>query len=346
MSQLAPPKRWSRALILSVRPNVDGGRYPIKRITGEPVAISADIVADGHDVVAAEVLYGPKGGAAQSVRLHPAGNDTYEGSFFVGEMGHWHYRVRAWVDGFATWQAIFKRRVETGSDQAELDIELQEGAALLAKTVKRAKGEDKKHLQHYLERFQAGDAEAALEAEVVTLAAIYDPRENAAESEPLSILVERPLAQFSSWYSFFPRSYGKGTTHGTLDDAAKHLDYVKSMGFDIAYLTPIHPIGTAFRKGKDNSPTAQPGEPGSPYAIGSEEGGLTDVHPELGGMPAFERFVARAKELGLEVALDIALNASPDHPWVKDHPNWFRQRPDGSIRTETCSKGPRPVPST
>ena len=327
------PKTWSRALILAVRPAVDGGRFPVKRVTGESVTVSADIVADGHDTLAAELLYGPEGQETHSTRLSFSGNDVYEGSFTVGgEVGSWRYRVRAWVDAFATWQAVFKRRVETGSEEAELKSELQEGAALLKKAHKKARGEDKKALGTYVKRFEAGDAEAALEAEVVSLASTYDPREGAAESEFFDILVERPLAQFSSWYSFFPRSLGKNGEHGTLDDAAEHLTYIKDMGFDIAYLTPIHPIGTSFRKGKDNSPTAQSGEPGSPYAIGSEEGGLSSVHPQLGGMPAFERFMERAKELRLEVALDIALNASPDHPWVKEHPTWFKQRPDGTIR--------------
>ncbi len=326
------PKNWSRALILAVRPNVDGGRFPIKRVTGEGVGVRADIVADGHETVAAELLYGPAGQEAESVRLTFSGNDVYEGSFIVGGVGPWSYRVRAWVDMFATWKAVFKRRVDTGSPQAELKSELLEGAALLKKALKKAKGDDKRALQEYVKRFKAGESEAALENEVTRLASTYDPREGAAESQPLKILVERPLAQFSSWYSFFPRSLGRNGAHGTLDDAAEHLDYIKEMGFDIAYLTPIHPIGRSFRKGKDNAPTAQEGEPGSPYAIGSEEGGLTDVHPELGGMPAFERFMARAKELRLDVALDVALNASPDHPWVKEHPDWFRQRPDGSIR--------------
>ncbi len=332
MSQSAPPKRWSRALILAVRPNVDGGAFPLKRITGESVSVSTDIVADGHDTVATEILYGPGGGERRSVRLSAAGNDVYEGSFIVGEIGLWTFQVRAWVDMFATWRAVFRRRVDTGSEEAELRSELLEGAGFLKNAAKKASGDDKKQLQTYIKRFEAGDSEAALEEALSVLATTYDPRDGAAESSVLSVLVERPLAQFSSWYSFFPRSYGQGLAHGTLDDAAEHLDYIKEMGFDIAYLTPIHPIGTAFRKGKDNSPTAQPGEPGSPYAIGSGEGGLTDVHPELGGMPAFERFMARAGELGLEVALDVALNASPDHPWVGEHPNWFRQRPDGSIR--------------
>lgn len=326
------PTTWSRTVILAVRPSVDSGRFPIKRVTGESVTVTADIVADGHETVAAELLYGPAGGRDESVRLTFAGNDVYTGEFMVGGVGFYTYRVRAWVDMFATWQSVFKRRVDTGSAEAELRSELLEGAEFLKKAAAKAKGDDKKLLQRYVKRFEKGESAAALEADVTALARTYDPREGAAESEPLEILVERPLAQFSSWYSFFPRSTGKPGEHGTLDDAAKRLEYVKEMGFDIAYLTPIHPIGTAYRKGKDNSPTAQPGEPGSPYAIGSEDGGLSDVHPELGGMPAFERFMARAEELGLEVALDIALNASPDHPWVKEHPNWFRQRPDGSIR--------------
>ena len=319
-------------MVLAVRPTVDEGHFPIKRVTGDSVTVSADIVADGHDAVAAELLYGPAGEKPQSIRLDFLGNDLYEGTFRVDEIGTWRYSVRAWVDTFTSWRDVFARRVETGSGEAELKSELLEGAGHLKKAAAKAKGADKKALQGYVKRFEAGEAEAALEEAVAALAQTYDPRKRTAESEPLEVLVERPLAQFSSWYSFFPRSLGKDGAHGTLDDAAEHLDYLKEMGFDVAYLTPIHPIGSSFRKGKDNAPTAQEGEPGSPYAIGSEAGGLMSVHPELGGMPAFERFMQAAKKKGLEVALDIALNCSPDHPWVKEHPNWFKQRSDGSIR--------------
>jgi starch synthase (maltosyl-transferring) len=243
---------------------VDGGRFPLKRVVGECVEVSADLVADGHDTVAAEALYGPEGGETRSVRLRAVGNDVYEGSLTVTNIGPWNYRVRAWVDMFATWRAIFRRRVDTRSDEAELRSELLEGAALLRKALNKASGDDEKRLQAYIERFEAGDSEAALEDAVAVLAATHDPREGAAESEQLNILVERPLAQFSSWYAFFPRSLGKDGAHGTLDDAAEHLDYVKEMGFDVAYLLPIHPIGTSFRKGKDNAPVAQEGDPRQP----------------------------------------------------------------------------------
>jgi len=326
------PKKWSRAIILTVRPEVDGGRWPVKRTLSEKVAVSADIVADGHDIVGAELLYGLQGGEERSVRLEFTGNDTYEGTFEVDALGVWGYRVRAWVDGFATWQAIFERRVKGGSDEAELRSELQEGASLLQKAARKAKGDDKKALQNFIKAFEAGDAEAALDKEVLRLAALYDPREGAEEGRALEVLVERPLARFSSWYEFFPRSAGRPGEHGTLDDAAARLDYVKEMGFDIVYLPPIHPIGKSYRKGKDNAPTAQEGEPGSPWAIGNEHGGHKSVEPRLGGFEAFDRFMARAKELDLEVALDLAYQCSPDHPWVKEHPEWFRQRPDGSIR--------------
>lgn len=324
-------------MILDVEPKVDCGHFPVKRVTGELVDVRCIIVADGHELLAAEVYYGPldaKGKIQDPQHLHlkAIGNDRYSASFVVGEMGTWGFIVRSWLDHFGSWQQVFRRRVDTGSEDAELRSELLEGAGYLGACQRRAKGEDKKLIKRYIQRFESGDVEAALEDTIVDLARTYDPQEAAAESPVYEVLVERPLAQFSSWYEFFPRSLGEGQNHGTLDDAARHLDYVKEMGFDIAYLTPIHPIGKSFRKGKDNAPTAAEGEPGSPYAIGSEDGGLTDVHPELGGMAAFERFMARAKEIGLEVALDIAFNCSPDHPWVKAHPDWFNQRPDGSIR--------------
>ena len=326
------PKKWSRAIILRVQPEIDGGRFPIKRVSGDAVTVTADIVGDGHDVVGAELVCSSQGGQEETARMNFAGNDAYTGTFYVGDPGMWTYRVRAWVDQFGTWLELFRRRVEGGSPEWEIESELKEGASLLEKAAKKAKGDDKKRLKSYVDLFKSGEAEAALEPEVKQLAAQYDPREGAEEGRTLEIHVERKLAQFSAWYEFFPRSAGKPGEHGTLDDAAERLDYVKEMNFDIVYLPPIHPIGKSHRKGKNNAPEAEEGDVGSPYAIGNEDGGHKAVEPKLGGMEAFERFVKRAQELDLEVALDLAFNTSPDHPWVKDHPEWFRQRPDGSIR--------------
>jgi starch synthase (maltosyl-transferring) len=337
------PKTWSRALILKVRPEVECGRWAVKRSQDETMEVLVDAIADGHDILAVELLYGPipetkerdraqEGGEARSLRMEPLGNDAYRGEFAVDRLGRWRYRVRAWVDEFATWQALFRRRVEGGEIERELKSELLEGAALLRRAADVAQGDDKARLERYVERFEEGDIKGALSEEVLALAQANDPRENAVEGKELEILVDRKLARFGSWYEFFPRSTGRAGEHGTLDDAAAHLDYVKEMGFDIVYLPPVHPIGHSYRKGKDNAPTAEPGEPGSPWAIGASEGGHKAVHPELGGLEAFDRFMARAKELGLEVALDLAYQCSPDHPYVREHPEWFRHRPDGSIR--------------
>ncbi|CAN5562477.1 alpha-1,4-glucan--maltose-1-phosphate maltosyltransferase [soil metagenome] len=333
------PEAWSRALILAVRPQIDAGRWPVKRAQDELMEVTADVVGDGHDLVAVELIFGPEGGEERSLRMAPLGNDVFTGAFAADELGRWRYRVRAWVDEFATWQALFRRRVESalrsgygGEAEGELRSELLEGAALLELAAKEATGEDEEALQGHIEAFRAGEIERALEAEVLELAQRNDPRVRAVGSASLGLLVDRKLARFGAWYEFFPRSAGRPGEHGTLDDAAKQLDYVKEMGFDIVYLPPVHPIGHSYRKGKDKATSAQEGEPGSPWAIGSQEGGHKAVHPELGGLEAFDRFVARAKELGLEVALDLAYQCSPDHPYVREHPEWFRHRPDGSIR--------------
>jgi starch synthase (maltosyl-transferring) len=326
------PSRWSRVVILALVPQIDCGRYPIKRVVGEGVTVMADIVADGHDAIAAEVVFGPKGGEVESTRMVSLGNDRYQATFTPLELGTYCYQVRAWIDQFATWLELFTRRVKADSPEAELQSELLEGAALVRAAAGKAKGNDKRALQAYAKAFEAGKTERAFEDELRMLMRRYDPKAGAAESKALEVTVERELARFSAWYEFFPRSTGKDGEHGTFDTALPMLDYVKELGFDVVYLPPIHPIGTTHRKGKDNAPEAAPGEPGSPWAIGGPEGGHKSIHPELGGFEAFERFLARAKELGLELALDLAYQCTPDHPYVKEHPEWFRHRPDGSIR--------------
>lgn len=327
------PDAWSRVVILGVRPQVDGGRWPIKRIVGQVVTVAADIVADGHDVVGAEILSGLQGQKQQTTHLALTENDTYAGIFTVGAPGRHTYQVRAWVDQFGTWRELFHRRVAGGSPAAEIASELHEGAALLEKAAAMCGGATAERLARFAAAFRAGDRSVALDPEVAALAAQGDPRDGAAEGPILEVLVERERAQFSAWYEFFPRSAGAPGAHGTLDDAAEHLVYVKGMGFDIVYLPPIHPIGRSHRKGKNNTTDAAADDVGSPYAIGNEDGGHEAVEPRLGGLAAFDRFAARAHALGLEIALDLAYNCSPDHPWVKEHPAWFRHRPDGSIRS-------------
>ena len=328
-----PPPDWSRVVVIATEPSVDGGRYPAKRTLDEPVDVHADVVCDGHEIVAAELRFGPEGHADRNaVRMEFLGNDRHRAHFQPTQLGIWEFRVTAWIDRFATWQELFERRVKGGSPRWEIESELREGAALLERCRERAKGKDAKQLGAYIAAFEKGEEQRALEPGVKVLAASYDPMDRAVEGPLRRALVERKLARCGSWYEFFPRSVGEPGTHGTLDDAAKHLDYVKSMGFDIVYLPPIHPIGREHRKGKDNAPEAGPDDPGSPWAIGSQEGGHKSIHPELGGFDAFERFMARAQALDLEVALDLAFQCAPDHPYVREHPEWFRHRPDGSIR--------------
>jgi len=332
------PDPWSRVVITAVQPRLDGGRWPIKRTLGETVEVTAGVIVDGHDRLAVELLYRHADAPESIVRMTPRHNDEYRGAFSVSTLGLHTYRVRAWVDRFGTWQDQFRRRVEGGEPEAELKSELLDGAALLRTAAAHAGGSARQQLLAYAEAFEAGEVAAAFEASVVSLARDHDPREGAVESEPLSVDADPVLARFGAWYEFFPRSAGDDPEHhATLDEAAERLPRIKDLGFDIVYLPPVHPIGRAFRKGKDNNPVAEPGEPGSPWAIGGDggdgtAGGHKSVHPDLGGIEAFDRFVARAEALGLKVALDIAFQTSPDHPYVTDHPEWFKHRPDGTIR--------------
>ena len=332
------PARWSRVVITAVQPQVDGGQWPIKRTVGETVAVTAGVIVDGHDRLAVELRYRHEAGPEHGVRMTPGPNDEYSGAFDVAELGRYTYRVRAWVDRFGTWSDQFRRRVEAGEPEAELRSELLDGAALLRQTAEQAEGAARQRLLTYADAFETGDVEQALDDTVARLARDYDPRRGAAESAPLTVAVDPVLARFAAWYEFFPRSASdEPGRHATLDEAAERLSGIKDLGFDVVYLPPIHPIGEAFRKGKDNHPEAAPGEPGSPWAIGGalddgSLGGHKSVHPDLGGLDAFDRFVARAEALGLKVALDIAFQTSPDHPYVAEHPEWFSHRPDGTIR--------------
>jgi starch synthase (maltosyl-transferring) len=328
-----PEQAPSRVVILAVRPEVDGGRYPAKCVMGDVVEVEADLVADGHDIVRAALLHRLPGDTAwQEVELVAAGNDAWRASFLAQRLGRHHFTVIAWVDAFASWRRGLERKVAAGND---VSVELLEGANLVDQAADRA---DDRILraQAAMLRGEKPIAEriaAAVAPELAALMAGVPDRSGAARyRHELEMHVERPLAAASAWYELFPRSTGAGGKHGTFRTAAKLLDYVAELGFDIVYLPPIHPIGVAFRKGPDNSPTAGPGDVGSPWAIGGEAGGHTAVHPELGTLADFEYFVGEARTRNLEVALDIAFQCSPDHPWVKEHPTWFKARPDGSIQ--------------
>jgi len=331
------PTTWSRIMIPFVRPSIEGGLWPIKRAKGEHVDVRAGVIVDSHETLTVELVVESPSGETSVLPMTKQDNDEYSGHFSVTELGRYSYSVRAWMDRFATWQDQFRRRVAGGEPQSELESELQAGTSLVEAALKNATGADKKKLQADLEAFEAGNEDAALGEGIAARIRRNAPHDMKVASQTYEVHVDPVVARSGAWYEFFPRSTRDDGSHGTLDDAAERLEGIRDMGFDIVYLPPIHPIGIQHRKGKDNAPTAEDGDPGSPWAIGGlledgTMGGHKSVHPDLGGLQAFDRFVERANELDLEVALDIAFQTSPDHPYVEDHPEWFYHRPDGSIR--------------
>ena len=347
------PHNWSRLALTWVMPTVDDGRWPVKRSLGEAIDVRAGVIVDGQDRISVELVFRHECDEADTIRpMAFVHNDEYESTFNADRLGRYLFCIRARIDAFMTWQDQFRRRVEGNDDPREIASELAVGASLLRKAADRARvaeetkaaeeagptdeadAGDRATLLASAEALEQGDAETALQRAVLELAQAHDPREDSIESNLYEVCVDPVHARFAAWYEFFPRSAPtrRKTGHATLDDAAQLLPRIRELGFDVVYLPPVHPIGHTHRKGKDNAPSAQPGDPGSPWAIGSEAGGHKAVHPDLGGLEAFDRFVARAAELDLHVAIDIALQTSPDHPYVREHAEWFRQRADGSIR--------------
>lgn len=331
------PKKWSRIMIPFVRPSIEGGVWPIKRAVGETVDVRAGVVVDSHEALAVELVVTGPDGTTSVHAMTPEENDEFSGRFEVEHLGRYAYTVRAWLDRFATWQDQFRRRVAGGEPKEELKSELQAGVDIVRAAQKNASGADAKKLLADLEAFEAGDEEAALGEGIAARVRRNAPHDMMVESRTYEVIVDPEVARSGAWYEFFPRSTRADGEHGTLDDAAERLEGIRDMGFDVVYLPPVHPIGIQHRKGKDNAPTAGPDDPGSPWAIGGPlddgtMGGHKSVHPDLGGLDAFDRFVKRAEELGLKVAIDIAFQTSPDHPYVEEHPEWFYHRPDGSIR--------------
>jgi starch synthase (maltosyl-transferring) len=326
-------------VIEKVAPTVDGGRYPAKREQGMTVEVSADVFKDGHDVLVAFVRYRERG--RREWRESPmqfVDNDRWAGRFVLEANTRYEFTIEALAHPFRSWRADLDKRLAAGQ---EVPSELLEGGALVESAAARATGggatADAAALAAYAARLRGGDrAEALTAAADERLTALMDAwldRRDATWCErAFELVADRERARFAAWYEFFPRSSGENGRHGTFKDAERQLERAAAMGFDVVYLPPIHPIGRAFRKGPNNTLTAGPGDPGSPWAIGGIEGGHTAVHPELGTLEDFDRFVARAGELGLEVALDFAIQASPDHPWVREHPEWFFHRPDGTIK--------------
>jgi starch synthase (maltosyl-transferring) len=325
-----------RVTIENVRPQIDCGRFSIKRVVGERVIVEADVLADGHDHVACQLLYWEKDAAVQSAPMVPIGNDRWRGEFPVLNVGRYEYALEGWIDRFSTWRSDLIKRIDAGQN---VHVELLIGAHIIEEAAARATGEDADLLRRSARRLRekkdkASRENAALDADLLSAMQRYPERHLVTQFQKrLGVVVDRQKARFSTWYELFPRSCStEPGRHGTLLDCAATLPYVASMGFDVVYLPPIHPIGNTFRKGKNNTTSAQPDDVGSPWAIGSHEGGHTSIHRQLGTLEDFQQFIAAANSHGLEVALDIAFQCTPDHPYVKDHREWFRTRPDGTIQ--------------
>ncbi len=325
-----------RAVIDAVSPNVDGGRFPIARVTGEAVIVRADCFTDGHDVLRVMLRHRRDGERTwREVEMAPTGNDRWLGEFVAGAAGRYRYTVCAWVDHFLSWRAEFARR----EDPADILVASRVGAHLAQEAAERAKGADRTALRRQAKMLESEDdiaslRVAALDESFKALAMRYPDRSMQTDwPVELPLRVDRVRARFSSWYELFPRSASaEPGRHGTLRDCEARLPYVAELGFDVLYLPPIHPIGRVRRKGPNNALIAGPDDVGSPWAIGSDEGGHKSVHPALGTLDDFRSLVARAGEHGAEIALDIAFQCAPDHPYVKEHPDWFRWRPDGSVQ--------------
>jgi starch synthase (maltosyl-transferring) len=331
----AAPELKRTIIIEAIAPAVDGGRYPLKREVGAVLGVSADIFKEGHDVLVAFLLYRRADESAwRETAMRFVDNDRWAGSFTLSDNARWVYTIEALADPFRSWLADLAKRVDAGQDVAS---ELLEGAALVRAAARRARAQ-RDELESYATRIE----QAPSQSEAVQIArderlgqlmdAHLDRGTATRASREFEVVADRERARFAAWYEFFPRSSGGDDRHGTLKDAEAQLDRAAAMGFDVVYLPPVHPIGSTHRKGRNNALTAQPGDPGSPWAIGGAEGGHTAVHPELGTLDDFDRFVEAAQRRGLEVALDFAIQASPDHPWVREHPEWFFHRPDGTIK--------------
>ena len=326
----------SRVVIENVSPEVDGGRYAVKRVVGEPVLVEADVFTDGYDAVSGVLLHRRVGERDWTeAPLRPLGNDRWSAAFTVTELARYGYRLSAWVDRFATWARDLAKRLAAGQS---VEIDLLNGVALVEEAARRARGADAARLRHFARSLAARPrrprAVLGLDPELAELMSRYADRDAAVTYDRGQVIqVDPPRARFSTWYECFPRSCAPQPGGlGTFKDLEARLPYIAGMGFDVLYLPPIHPIGTSFRKGKNNALKAGPADPGSPWAIGSEKGGHRQVHPQLGTLKGFRRLVEKAGQHGLQIALDLAFQCSPDHPYVKEHPEWFRHRPDGSIQ--------------
>ena len=336
MSAAGNPDGRVRAVIDAVRPAVDGGRFAVKRVAGEALEVEAHCFADGHDVLRARLLWRAEDARDwQEVEMKPLGNDVWRAQFTPKEIGRYRYSAAAWVDAFATWRHDFARR-EDPADQA---LAALAGAYLADEAAARAKGADAQQLKDWAARLRAAKKPeeiraTALDEVMAALAMRYPDRSLEARwGVDMPLIVDRERARYSTWYELFPRSAGtQPGKHGTFKDVEKRLAYVAELGFDVLYMPPIHPVGRERRKGKNNAVTAGADDVGSPWAIGAKEGGHKSILPALGTPEDFRSLVKAAAKHGIEIALDIAFQCAPDHPYVKEHPEWFRKRPDGSVQ--------------
>ncbi len=351
------PHGRRRVVVDRVLPEIDCGSFPVKRVEGDDVTVEADAFADGHDAVRIVLRYRRRNGRWNETEMEALGNDRYRAAFRVAKPGRYEYTVCGWIDHFGTWQDGLAKKHAAG---VETDVDLLIGADLVEAAAARAGGpraaasrgkaagaragadggSDAERLREITaalrnaKTLHAERVRVATSAELTSLMDAYPDRSLQTDyPRTLQVKVDRERAAFSAWYEVFPRSTSpEPGKHGTFSDLANRLDYIAELGFDIVYLPPIHPIGHTKRKGRNNALEAGPHDPGSPWAIGSEEGGHTAIHPELGSVEDFKSLVKAAKGYGMEIALDIAFQCSPDHPWVSEHPEWFVLRPDGSVQ--------------
>lgn len=327
-----------RIVISEVLPQVDDGRYPAKFCVGDMLEVSANVFTDGHAELSVDLeIRPPQGSAAVRIPMRPLGNDRWSAEHSLTIRGTYTFVIVAWRNNFATWLSDAGKRITA---QQPMETELEQAKALLAESLRNASGSfAEREFQEVVARVhECSTLEEHMgllgSAETQRLFRTAGPRAHEMVSEhEFPLIVERKRAGFGAWYELMPRSLSATPgQHGTFDDVIAHLPYVRDLGFDVLYFPPIHPIGTTHRKGRNNSLSAEEGDPGSPYAIGSAEGGHDAMHPELGDFEDFKRLIAAARDAGLEVALDFAIQCSPDHPWIKAHPEWFKWRSDGSIR--------------
>lgn len=325
-----------RFIVDAVEPEIDGGRYPLKQEVGDEVTVLADLVTDGHNKMAAAVLYREEHEEhwhESPMRLHD--NDRWVGSFEVERNGRYRYSVAAWIDEFETLRQDLTKKFDAGQ---AIDIELREGREMVVHALERAEGEDRGQFEQLLHDFDRGTVlgqhDVMLSPRLTHLMHRYGRRVGLTRyHKELEVVVDPVKARFAAWYEMFWRSQGTDPSRSaTVDECIARFPYIRELGFDVVYLVPIHPIGHTNRKGKNNSLVAGPDDPGSPYAIGSEAGGHKAINPDWGTLDDFRRFVHEAEQHGLAVAIDFAIQCSPDHPWIKQHPDWFKWRPDGTIR--------------